>query len=314
MISVIVPVYKAEQYLDKCVQSILAQTYTDFELILVDDGSPDICPQMCDGYAKMDERVRVIHKENGGPSEARNCAVKEALGETITFIDSDDVVHREYLRVLYELMEAYGCEISAVRLKLASPCDDFNKILHGDIKHFDGIDAVKNMLYQKDFDTSPCALLMKKDIVVNNPFPVGRFHEDDFTIYKYFLDAKKITLFKDVLYFYIQRTEGIMNSVGKVSYDEIDASNNLVDVFKEMNGELYRAAISKKFSNYCQMILKDGAFGKEDKDTYNELVSFVKSTKWKIICDNECRLKNRIAAASLIFGVHGLKLLNRLRK
>lgn len=314
MISVVVPVYKVEKYLDKCVQSILAQTYRDFELILVDDGSPDKCPQMCDEYAKKDKRVRVIHKENGGPSEARNCAVKEAFGECVTFVDSDDIVHHEYLKVLHDLMVDYSCEISAVKLKLANPNDDFHKTLSGDIKQFDGISAVKNMLYQKDFDTSPCALLLKKEIVENNPFPVGRFHEDDFTIYKYFLAAKKIILYTDVLYFYIQRQSGIMNSVGKVSYDEIEASNNLVEVFRNMDVALYKAAISKKFSNYCQILLKYDAFGQEDKELYNDLVSFVKNTKWQIINDNECRLKNRIAAVSLIFGVNGLKLLNKLRK
>lgn len=314
MISVIVPVYKAEQYLDKCVQSVLAQTYTDFELILVDDGSPDNCPQMCDEYAEKDKRVRVLHKENGGPSEARNCAVKEALGDTITFIDSDDVVHHEYLNVLHSIMKTEDCEISAVKLTLANPGDNFNRSLKGIIKNYDGIEATKNMLYQKDFDTSPCALLMKKDIVIRHPFPVGRFHEDDFTIFKFFLDAKKVSLYTDNLYFYIQRESGIMNSVGKVSYDEIDASDNLVAVFKNMNNELYKAAVSKKFSNYCQMILKKSAFGEEDKDTYNKLVLFVKDTKWQIIKDRECRLKNRVAAISLLFGVNGLRVLNRLRK
>ena len=314
MISVIVPIYKAEKYLDKCVQSILAQTYKDFELILVDDGSPDNCPQICDEYAEKDERVRVLHKENGGPSEARNYAVTKAEGDTITFIDSDDIVHHEYLRVLHDLMEKNNCEISAVKLKLANHRDDFNQPLKGEIKQFDGIGAVRNMLYQKDFDTSPCALLLKRDIVVNNPFPVGRFHEDDFTIYKYFLDAKKISLCTDILYFYIQRQTGIMNSVGKVSYDEIDASNNLVEVFRSIDNDLFKASVSKKFSNYCQIILKDDAFGKEDIDTYNELVTFVKDTKWQIIFDKECRLKNRIAAVSLIFGIHGLRLLDKLRK
>ena len=97
MISIIVPVYKAEQYLRPCIDSILAQTYTDYELVLVDDGSPDNCGAICDEYATKDSRVKVIHQRNQGQAAARNAAVKMALGEWICFVDSDDVIHPQML-------------------------------------------------------------------------------------------------------------------------------------------------------------------------------------------------------------------------
>ena len=110
-ISVVVPVYKVEKYLNQCVKSILSQTFTDFELILVDDGSPDSCPDMCDAWAEKDSRVKVIHKENGGLSSARNAGVAAAQAEYIAFVDSDDWVEQDFLKTLYEAAVVYGADM-----------------------------------------------------------------------------------------------------------------------------------------------------------------------------------------------------------
>ena len=115
-ISVIVPVYKVEAFLSRCVESILAQTYRDFELILVDDGSPDNCGVLCDGYALRDSRVHVIHQENGGLSAARNTGIDwvfaNSVSRWIAFVDSDDWVHPDFLKVLYETAEKTLCKLS----------------------------------------------------------------------------------------------------------------------------------------------------------------------------------------------------------
>lgn len=118
MISVIVPVYNVEKYLDKCVQSILKQTYKDFELILVDDGSPDNSPQMCDEYAQKDKRVKVIHKANGGLSDARNVGTLNASGQYVTYIDSDDYVSNDYLEVLNWLIIKYNADIAVTGISV----------------------------------------------------------------------------------------------------------------------------------------------------------------------------------------------------
>ena len=110
-ISVIVPVYKVEEYLDECVESILRQSYSNFELILVDDGSPDRCGEMCDNYKKRDARIEVIHKTNGGLSDARNAGLRVASGEYITFVDSDDAIADNYLEILYKALKKYGVDI-----------------------------------------------------------------------------------------------------------------------------------------------------------------------------------------------------------
>ena len=112
LVSIIVPVYKVEPYIKECLDSILEQTYKDFELILVDDGSPDQCPAICDAYALADDRIRVIHKENGGLSDARNAGIDAAQGEFLTFIDSDDMVAPEFLESLYALLVQYRADIA----------------------------------------------------------------------------------------------------------------------------------------------------------------------------------------------------------
>ena len=111
MISVVVPVYRVESYLDRCVKSILNQTFSDFELILVDDGSPDRCPEICDDWARKDDRIRVIHKKNGGLPDARNAGIAAATGEYLAFVDSDDWVEPEFLETLYKGIVAYGADV-----------------------------------------------------------------------------------------------------------------------------------------------------------------------------------------------------------
>ena len=112
LVSVVVPVYKVERYLDKCIGSIVKQTYTNLEIILVDDGSPDNCPQMCDEWAKKDARIRVIHKENGGLSDARNAALDICTGTYVVFVDSDDYVHPEYVSYLYEMIVQHNADLA----------------------------------------------------------------------------------------------------------------------------------------------------------------------------------------------------------
>lgn len=129
LISVIVPVYRVEKYLDTCVKSILTQTYKNFELILVDDGSPDNCPALCDKYAEIYKNIRVIHKENGGLSDARNIGVTMAKGEYVTFIDSDDYVHPLYLEMLLNGIRNTKADFSVGDIKVIFEEQNFFDII-----------------------------------------------------------------------------------------------------------------------------------------------------------------------------------------
>lgn len=210
-LSIIVPVYKVEQYIHKCVDSILNQTFTDFELILVDDGSPDNCGKICDEYAQRDERVRVIHKKNGGLSDARNFGLKEAKGKYISFIDSDDWVD------LYLYSDVIGYQEDN---DLDIVCFDVYEVKGEKIKYnnrfdrnriFTGDDALYKILTD-EIDNSACDKVYKKKLWENIEFPVGRCFEDVATTYKVFHKAEKVGYYKRAYYYYVKREGSIVAS------------------------------------------------------------------------------------------------------
>ena len=145
-ISIIVPVYKAEKYLPRCVESLLSQTYRELEIILVDDGSPDNCPEICDGYAEKDSRVKVIHKENGGVSSARNAGLEAASGDYITFVDSDDYVDGQMYEKMLSVAEEYSCDV--VMCDCVKEFSDRREVYSHDIRSgFYNKEQLKNEYY-----------------------------------------------------------------------------------------------------------------------------------------------------------------------
>lgn len=254
-ISVIVPVYKVEAYLDRCVKSILAQTYTDFELILVDDGSPDNCPAMCDAWAEKDSRIVVIHQANGGLSAARNAGIDWAFAhsdsEWLTFIDSDDWVHSEYLAVLYQAVTTNGTELSAC---------EANRVTEEVL--FPIAFPIKSKVMESEFAYShrygmlliACAKLYRKPLWNGVRFPVGKLHEDAFTVYKILFDAQRVAICDTPLYYYYQNLSGIMNSPWTPKrLDEMAAHEEQIEYMKK-NG--YLAALKTEKQAYCRVLAR----------------------------------------------------------
>lgn len=203
VVSAIVPVYQAEPYIHKCIDSILAQTFSDFELILVDDGSPDQCGSICDEYARKDQRVRVIHKPNGGVSEARNIGLDQARGYYISFIDPDDWIEPGLFRDTIDF-----CEKNDVDVVCFEVCEVRNerKRVHyrfEDNKVFAGQDALVKILTDI-IDNSPCNKVYKKEVWRDVRFPVGRRFEDVATIYRVFNHAETIGYIKKYYYYYVK--------------------------------------------------------------------------------------------------------------
>lgn len=147
LISIIIPVYNVAEYLCECLDSVLAQSYRNLEIILVDDGSTDNSGDICDKYAEKDSRITVIHRENGGPSAARNAALDMMHGQYVTFIDSDDTIHPQYIKLLYDNSCRFNADISSAALTTnrGKICDNFPK---GHSRLFSSTDAVKHILYQ----------------------------------------------------------------------------------------------------------------------------------------------------------------------
>jgi glycosyltransferase involved in cell wall biosynthesis len=223
MISIIVPIYKAEKYIHRCIDSILAQSYTDFELLLIDDGSPDNCGAICDEYAAKDSRVRVLHKENGGVSSARNLGLDNAQGEWITFIDSDDWVESEFLDKLIEGGNADlivgGCyRTSGMKQHLEDRLYDMKSI-----------PEFLDLYLDKLLLRTPWGKLFKRSIIEDNHIRFKkdiRFGEDTLVVYEYLCHCSCIASVSYCGYNYLDETDGwVLNSRKyKLSLSEIDAS------------------------------------------------------------------------------------------
>lgn len=212
-ISVIVPVYKVEPYLRRCVDSILAQTFTDFELILVDDGSPDNCGAICDEYAAKDARIHVIHQKNGGLSAARNAGIDWAFANSdsqwLSFIDSDDWVHPCFLEYLYRAVSESGSSVSACNfIRVEEQQEEYPAMPFG--YHMEMWDS----FYIADWGRGvvACCKLYAKELFEGLRYPVGRINEDEFLTYKILERAANVAVLDADLYYYYQNPEGIIKS------------------------------------------------------------------------------------------------------
>ena len=211
LISVIVPVYKVAPYLDRCVQSIVDQTYENLEIILVDDGSPDNCPAMCDAWAARDSRIRVIHKENGGLSDARNAGMSAAGGEYIAFVDSDDWIEPEMLEGLARAMETDGSDIAACTVRMVWEDETPDRLLTVQTNRvLDRFEAQKALLEETLLKQPVWYKLYKRELIRDIPFEVGKFHEDVFWSYQAVGAAERVSLIDYTGYNYFQRADSIM--------------------------------------------------------------------------------------------------------
>ncbi len=213
LISVIVPVYKVEEYLDKCVQSIVNQTYENLEIILVDDGSPDNCPAMCDAWTRKDTRIRVIHQKNGGQADARNAGLAIASGAYIGFVDSDDWIHRDmYAHMMALALEKAADIVECGMLLCCDPAAEFPGQREERVTVFDRKDAVRCLLDESYFKCTVPNKLLKREIAGDIQFETGRINEDILWPYYAFLKAHKIVHTNRQLYAYYQRPGSTMNS------------------------------------------------------------------------------------------------------
>ena len=208
-ISIIVPVYRVEDYLPACIDSILAQTFRDFELILVDDGSPDNCPALCDAAAEKDERIRVIHQKNAGLSAARNAGLDIAQGEWIGFVDSDDTIAPEmYEKMLHRVLKD-GAQLAVCSYRFVREDGTFLPD-HSSITQDDVIGRVEALEHiNKGYFTIAVNRLYHRTLFETVRFPVGRLHEDEYVAHQVYWQCEKISVLAEPFYFYLQRGGGI---------------------------------------------------------------------------------------------------------
>ena len=213
LISLIIPVYKVEKYLEKCIQSVINQTYENLQIILVDDGSPDNCGKICDEYAKKDHRIEVIHKSNGGLSDARNKGLEIAKGEYIGFVDSDDYIEADMYEVLYNLLKQYNADVSICNFYTVSQGKISIKNADNGINEYNRIEILKEILLDKNIQSYAWNKLYKKELFDEIKYPIGKKYEDIGTTFYLLEKCNKVVVTGKSEYYYINRQDSIVNNV-----------------------------------------------------------------------------------------------------
>lgn len=303
-ISVIVPVYKVEPYIHKCVDSILTQTFTDYELILVDDGSPDTCGNICDEYAQKDARIHVIHKENGGLSDARNAGVKIACGEYVIFIDSDDYIDADMLSYLYENLKKADAdmatcgiyEVYADRIEKQEEEPDF--VCSGE-------EAFRCILRGHTIRGEIWNKLIKRSCISDLEFPKGKLYEDIFYTVDMMQRIKKVAVGTKPKYYYLHRSDSITGKAYRPKlFDIIDGYTKNYQVvqhaFPKLEEEAECLWIWSRFIVLDKMLLEENY---RSIDRFEELVTFIKQHFRRIMKNPYFQRNRKISAIVLLISI-----------
>lgn len=281
LISVIVPVYKVEDCLDKCVRSIVEQTYSNLEIILVDDGSPDHCGAMCDAWAKKDGRIKVVHKENGGLSDARNAGLKIATGSLISFIDSDDWIEPDFLEVLLGAMESHRAQIAECAVKLV---DEAGNVLYlrdaAKVTWVDKLEGLRRLIMEDGIYQTVWNKLYRREVLEGILFEKGKYHEDDFWTYQVFDRMERLAVVESPMYYYLQRSGSIMGAGYSLKrLDGPEARYRRMEYLSKYDGlrELTRQQLMLEYLWHLQSVLRV-LKGQERKTAINTILKMKKAT------------------------------------
>lgn len=300
-VSIIVPVYQVENYIRQCIDSILVQTFTDFELILVDDGSKDKSGQICDEYAVLDQRVKVIHKENGGLSDARNCGMDQAVGNYFMFVDSDDYIAPTMLEYLYKALMNKEADIAVCNFLHFFEEDrkrDFSTNIQSEV--LSGAEIFYSRKNERVYGIWTVAWnkLYKRETLGNVRFRFGKYHEDEFwanDIYQ--MDIKVVTI-PECLYYYRQRDNSIMGRKNiKRDFDILEALQERIAVYfmdERHADQAYKVMIfSLEYLAESKKLITN-------KDEENQFLQAEKKTKDMIKRLKKMKL-SKIKSVSLVF-------------
>lgn len=258
LVSVIVPVYNVELYIEKSVASIMKQTYKSIEIILVDDGATDSSGELCDQYARLDDRIKVIHKKNGGLSSARNAGIDIAKGEYLVFVDSDDMIHPQMIEVLYQTARRYDCKLAICDFQKTNTLD----VVSAEVKDYSIIQYTTQQLFSEYYNDP----MYPKIVVAWNKlyhysifeelrYENGKIHEDEFLIIEMISKVEKAVFIQVPFYYYFMRDDSIMNR--KFNLKRLDillAFKNHI-VFFEQNGMKQYERLA--YFRFCDSIIEN---------------------------------------------------------
>ena len=309
-ISIIIPVYKVEKYIRKCVDSAINQTHLNLEIILVDDGTPDNSGKICDEYAQKDTRIKVIHKKNGGLSDARNFGLDIAKGKYIFLLDSDDYIEKDTIEYLYELCERYNADIGIgkTRFLYENQQSNIKSPSKDNIKIYNTEEALETMLYSQEFTNSAWNKLYKTELFANIRFPVGKLYEDLATTYKLISKSKQTVLGSKYTYNYIMnRDNSIMNKKFNIKRMEgLDFCEEILDFVSKKYPTIKNAAISRLYIE-CISIYNEIPMGKQFKEERARVKKYLRKYRGIVIADKKEVKRHKILCIVSIFGKIPLK-------
>lgn len=318
-ISVIVPVYNVEKYLNKCIDSILSQTYNNIEVVLIDDESPDNCGVLCDDYAKQDPRIVVIHQKNAGVSAARNTGLKASTGAYIFFVDSDDYLPFDSIEKLYNSIIEYEADISIGIEEYFCYKDNieshWNRPFINPKNSFcmDEETALKELLRQVYFANSAWGKLYKKTVFEGVFFPEGCSHEPKATIYKTILNSNRIAFCNELVYYYLIRNDGFTRGEKGIKKCEdlvwaIEKQcSDILSVFPYLEQEADNRRLAAYFSAFIN------ANSEEYEQYRKKYWRQIKMLRMGTIKSTSARKKEKVAALLSLLGPRAFLLLSKVR-
>lgn len=297
-VSIIVPVYGVEDYLEKCVYSLTNQTFKEIEIILVDDGSKDRCPQICDELSTIDERIKVVHKPNGGLSDARNCGLQYATSDYIIFIDSDDYASEDMCEVLYSAIMNTNADVCTALV---------HEVIDGKLKENElsfppyvcsGQEALGNLLKGQDITMYAYGKIYKKTLFDGCLYPKGKIYEDAFTTPYLLEKASKVCVLSDKVIYYVRRNDSItLAKFSNRDFDCIEAHKENLDFISRHYPFLMEAAEFRYFWSLLYIYDKMLVNGQGFNDDGNKLWGEIKKYRIKMMENHYLSKQRKIAVA-----------------
>lgn len=311
LISIIIPVYNIDNYVSRCVESVISQSYENLDILLIDDGSDDASGEICDQYGEKYSRIRVIHKANGGLSEARNVGIEAAKGEYIAFLDGDDFITKNYVANLFNAIEQSLCDLAISMFMNVVDGQKINLNTDDVLENFRVVsseECLKSLLYQKGIETSAPGKIYKRELIGDLRFPVGKLYEDVMFTVQMIARSARVAIIDNVDYMYYQRQGSIQyQQFDRRKMDSIRHSLELEQFIEQNYPKLIGASHCRRFNAVCNIVLQipPGEFPEEKQ----YLWTMIKKLRVEVIADPESRMKSKIAASVSFLGYGILRIL-----
>lgn len=302
LISVVIPVFNVENYISKCLKSVVNQTYKNIEIIIINDGSTDDSRKVCKSFVGLDSRFKLFDKTNGGLSDARNYGVSKSNGEFITFLDSDDYIDKDYVEYLYTLLEKNNVKMSICQHRTIFSNGRVEDHTYHGIEKVGSEEVLRRLLYSNEIDTSTWAKLYERKLFEDIIFPVGKTYEDIATTYKLIIKAKYVAVGRKEKYNYVYRSQSIVNKNFNLNkLDLIEMTNNMGnDVINEFPSLAKGVTRRKVYAEMSTLNQFNGV--KKYPKIRKNIIEQIRSNGYKVLSDANSPLRDKVAIILLYLG------------